>query len=177
MLPCPITPLFCSVFLVSVVLSSCFSSACVAVTSPRLLSCSPNACQCFFSYRIVKTSNNHLLAFLSFVFCIFSFTAALGAACVFFTDETANLAPQLSSIWIFPVVLILGLICDLVINVATAFCLRSQTRTEVAECVVFVSLLIDVHLLIWWYVQYFGTCRPSAPLGRWSVLLVVVLSF
>ncbi|KAF8547672.1 hypothetical protein OG21DRAFT_859183 [Imleria badia] len=90
--------------------------------------------RCFFSHRIMKASNNHMLAFVSLIFCIFSFTAALGAACVFFTHSTADLARQLSSVWIFPVVIILGLVCDLVINFSTAFCLRCQTPTEVAEC-------------------------------------------
>lgn len=94
----------------------------------------------------MKASNNHLLAFVFFVFCIFSFTAALGAACVFFTSATTELTSQLSSSWIFPLVIISGLVCDLAINIATAFCLRTQTRTEIAECAVL--LLIDVHRLI-----------------------------
>jgi hypothetical protein len=94
----------------------------------------------------MKASNNHLLAFVFLVFCIFSFTAALGAACVFFTNATADLTSQLSSSWIFPLVIFSGLVCDLAINTATAFYLRSQTQMEVAECAVL--LLIDVHRLI-----------------------------
>jgi len=89
--------------------------------------------RCFFSRRIMKASNNHLLAFVFLVFCIFSFTAALGAACVFFTNATADLTSQLSSSWIFPLVIFSGLVCDLAINTATAFYLRSQTQMEVAD--------------------------------------------
>ena len=92
----------------------------------------------------MKASNNHLLAFIFFSSCIFSFTAALGAACVFFTNAPADLTTQLSSTWIFPLVIISGLVCDLAINAVTAFYLRSQT--EVAECAV--PLLMDAHRLI-----------------------------
>jgi len=76
----------------------------------------------------MKASNDHLLAFIFFVFCIFSFTAALGTACVFFTNATADLTSQLSNTWIFPLVIISGLVCDLAINIATGFYLRSQTE-------------------------------------------------
>ncbi|KAH0832344.1 hypothetical protein J3R83DRAFT_13360 [Lanmaoa asiatica] len=90
--------------------------------------------RCYFSRSILKASRNHLLAFVFFVFCVFTFTAALGAACVFFTNATADLTSQLSSTWIFPLVIISGLVCDLAITIVTAFYLRSQTLTEVADC-------------------------------------------
>jgi len=89
--------------------------------------------RCFFAHRILTASNNHLLAFVFFILCIFSFTAALGAASIFFVNATADLTSQLSNSWIFPLVIISGLVCDLAISVATAFYLRSQTPTEVAD--------------------------------------------
>lgn len=88
-------------------------------------------------------SNNHLLAFIFFILCIFSFTAALGAASVFFTNTTADLTSQLSGSWIFPLVIISGLVCDLATSITTAFYLRYETPTEVAECVVL--FLIEMH--------------------------------
>jgi hypothetical protein len=98
--------------------------------------------RCFFSVRILQVSNNHLLAFVFFISCIFSFTAALGAASVFFVNATADLASQLSSSWIFPFVIISGLVCDLAISVTTAFYLRAHTPTEVADASRHVSGLL-----------------------------------
>ncbi|KAF8423715.1 hypothetical protein L210DRAFT_3560573 [Boletus edulis BED1] len=96
--------------------------------------------RCFFSYRIMKASRNHLLAFLFFLLCIFTFTPALGAASLFFTNPTADLTSQLSHSWIFPLVVISGLACDLAINIATAVYLRSQT--QVADALGHVSRLL-----------------------------------
>jgi hypothetical protein len=89
--------------------------------------------RCFFSHRILRASNNHLLAFVFFLFCIFSFTAALGAACTFFANSTSDLMSQLGSGWIFPLVFISGLVCDLAINIATGFYLRYQTPTDITD--------------------------------------------
>lgn len=91
----------------------------------------------------MKASNNHLLAFVFFVWCIFSFTAALGAASIFFTSGTADLTNQLDSSWIFPLVFLSGLVCDLATNVATAIYLRSEAPTEAVECALL--LLINMH--------------------------------
>ena len=90
----------------------------------------------------MKVSNNHLLAFVFFIICIFSFTATLGAASIFFTNVTADLTNELSGSWVFPLVIISGLVCDLAISTTTAVCLRSQTPTEKAEYVVLVLIHI-----------------------------------
>ncbi|KAI9566169.1 hypothetical protein HD554DRAFT_1198169 [Boletus coccyginus] len=89
--------------------------------------------RCFFSHRIMKASDNHMLAFVFFVWCIFSFTAALGGASVFFTNGTADLTSQLDSNWVFPLVILSGLVCDLATNIATAVYLRSETPTEAVD--------------------------------------------
>ena len=109
----------------------------------------------------MKLSNSHLLAFLFFVLCIFTFTAALGAATIFFTHATADLTSQLSNSWIFPLVLISGLTCDLAINFVTGFYLRSQTLAEVALYVIL--FLIDARQLI-----------VRSDVGRGSRLLSMV---
>lgn len=132
---------------------------------PLPSSIDPKTSQCFFTHRILKVSNNHLLTFIFFIFCIFSFTAALGAASLFFTNATADLTSQLSGGWIFPLVILSGLACDLAISIVTAFYLRYQTPIEIAECVFsFWSAYVNelCAQCLWMH-------RPSVPLGSWSV--------
>ncbi|KAG9308467.1 hypothetical protein JVU11DRAFT_11809 [Chiua virens] len=87
----------------------------------------------FFSYRILKETNNHLLAFAFFILCIFSFTAGVGAASVFFMNATADITSQLGGKWIFPLMIISGLVCDMAISIAAAYCLRSQIPTDITD--------------------------------------------